>query len=179
MSAVSAAMRALAYDAARWPVLLGMLSRIPVLGIGETVYDPGFAQGAIAGSASSLAWALLPELAPSARERAEVAIELADAIRHETPYRPLVAAPGDTAVHPRLAVVSPSAEARRAALLALKPLGASPLYPSSLARIQALRPHLADDPDCPGADELAARLFTLPTHIAVRTHIGAIADRLR
>src|SRR5881392_3616031 len=35
---------------------------IPALGIGETVYDRGFARGAIAGPALSLARALLPEL---------------------------------------------------------------------------------------------------------------------
>ena len=59
---LGAAVRALAYDAARWPPLLGLLARIPALGIGETVYDPDFAQGAISGPALSLARALLPEL---------------------------------------------------------------------------------------------------------------------
>ena len=127
---LGAAVRALAYDAARWPPLLGLLARIPALGIGETVYDPGFAQGAIPGPALCLARALLPELGADSQQRTAVALELAEALRRDTPYRPLVAAPGTTAVHPRLGVVAPSAEAREAALSALRSLGASPLYPT-------------------------------------------------
>jgi len=176
---LGAAVRALAYDAARWPPLLGLLTRIPALGIGETVYDPDFARGAIPGPALCLARALLPELDAECRERTAVALELAEALRSDTSYRPLVAASGAIAVHPRLGLVAPSAEAREAALTALQPLGASRLYPTSLARIDALRPHLAAEPDCPVADGLAARLFTLPTHAAVRPQIGAIAQRLR
>lgn len=174
-----AALRALAYDAARWPPLLGALSGIPALGIGETVYDPQFAQGAIPGPALCLARALLPDLADSSRERAAVALELAEALCSSTPYRPLVAAPGVTAAYPRLGVMAPSGEARAAALSALRPLGASPLYPSTLARIDKLQPHLIGETACPGAELLASRLFTLPTHDAIRARIGAIADRLR
>lgn len=176
---LAAAVRALAYDAARWPPLLGLLARIPALGIGETVYDPGFAQGAIAGPALCLARALLPDLTASSEHRSAVALELAEALRRDTPYRPLVAEPGAIAVHPRLGVVAPSAEAREAALSALRPLGASPLYPTSLAGIEPLRAHLAGKPDCPGADWLATRIFTLPTHAAVRPRIRAIVDPLR
>jgi perosamine synthetase len=176
---IGAAVRALAYDAARFPPVLGLLSRIPALGIGETVYDTDFARGAIAGPALSLARALLPELDADNRERTAVASELADALRSETAYRPLVPTSGATAVHPRLGVVAPNAEARDAALSALRALGASPLYPTSLARVAPLRAHLAGDPSVPGADRFAAHIFTLPTHAAVRARIAEIAHRLR
>ncbi len=175
----TAAFRALAYDLARWPLLLGLLARIPALGIGETVYDPGFSRGPIPGPALCLARALLPDLAASSRQRTAVALELAGALRSDTSYRPLVAAPGGTAVHPRLGVVAPSAEARDAALLALRSLGASPLYPSTLARIEKLHPHLVGETHCPGAELLASRILTLPTHSEVRARIGAIAHQLR
>ncbi len=178
-SPIVAALRALAYDAARWPPLLGLLTGIPALGIGETVYETDFARGPIPAPALSLATALLPDLPKANQERTAVAQELAEALRSDTSYRPLVAAPGTTAVHPRLGVVAPSAAAREAALEALRPLGASPLYPTSLTRIEPLHPHLVGRPDCPGADTLAGRVFTLPTHVAVRPHIGAIAQRLR
>jgi dTDP-4-amino-4,6-dideoxygalactose transaminase len=175
---LGAALRALAYDAARWPPLLGLLARVPALGIGETVYDPDFAQGAISGPALCLARALLPELAADARQRTAVALELAEALRRDTPYRPLVAEPGATAVYPRLGVLAPSAEARDAALAALRPLGASPLYPASLARIEPLHARLAGSPDCPGADSFATRILTLPTHSGVATRVAAIAAAL-
>ena len=129
----------------RWPPLLGVLARIPALGIGETVYDPGFAQDAILGPALSLARALLPEIASSTGR----------------------------------ASVAPSAEAREATLATLRPPGASPFYPSSLARIGPLRPHVVGNSDCPSAESLANRIFTLPTQAVVRAQISAIAQRLR
>jgi perosamine synthetase len=175
----AAALRALAYNAARWPLVLGVLARIPALGIGETVYDPGFARGAIDGPALSLARALLPELTASSEARAAVARELALALRSDTAHRPLVAAPGSTAVHPRLGVVAPSAAARDAALAALRSLGASPMYPTSLAQVAALAPHLVGGRDVPGAEAFASRIFTLPTHAAVRAKISALVARLR
>jgi dTDP-4-amino-4,6-dideoxygalactose transaminase len=176
---LAAALRGLAYDAVRWPPLLGALARIPALGIGETVYDPGFARGAIPAPALSLARALLPDLAASAAQRSEVACALALALQRETACRPIVAAAGSTAVYPRLGVLAPSPAARDAALAALRPLGASALYPTSLARVAPLSAHLVGDRDCPGADTLASRIFTLPTHAAVRGVIGAIAQQLR
>ncbi len=81
-------------------------------------------------------------------------------------------------MHPRLAVVAPNAGAREAVLSALRPLGASPLYPTSLAGIEALQPHLVGSADCPTAESFAARFFTLPTHAEVESQIGAISDLL-
>lgn len=174
-----AALRALAYDAARWPALLGVLARIPALGIGETVYDTEFARGPVPGAALCLAHALLPELEAGNRARAEVALELASALRRDTAFRPILAEPTATAAYPRLAVVAPSAEARDAALGALQPLGASRFYPSSLAQVAALRPHRVGTGEFPGAEQIASRLFTLPTHAAVRNRVDVIADLLR
>ena len=176
---LGAAARALAYDAARWPPLFGLLARVPQLGIGETVYEPDFARGPISGPALLLARALLSDLAECGRERNAVAIELANALLRNTAHRPLLAAPGTTAVHPRLGVLAPSADLREAALFALRSLGASRFYPTTLARIDPLRPHLVGSTDCPGAEFLASRLFTLPTHAEVRARIDAIVDRLR
>jgi perosamine synthetase len=172
-----AALRALAYDAVRWPAVLGVLARIPALGIGETVYDTDFTRGPVPGAALCLAHALLPELEAGNRERAQVAAELVTALR-DTGFRPIAADPGATAVYPRLGVVAPSAAAREAALGALRPLGASRFYPSSLAQVVPLRAHLAGAGVHPGAEQLASRLFTLPTHAAVRAQIAAIAHRL-
>ena len=49
------------------------------------------------------------------------------------------------------------------------------MYPSSLDGVPALRPHLAGEPACETARELAARLLTLPTH---REITGAHRARL-
>ena len=160
---VLALTRALAYDVALQPSVFGALAAIPSLHIGETPFEPDFARGAIDGASLCLAAAGVSRLDLQARERAARAQELAAEIRSGGSFAPILADPGDTAVHPRLALVAPSAQARDRALAALRDLGASGMYPCALDGVPALRPHLAGDPVCPVARELAARLLTLPT----------------
>ena len=156
--------KALAYDAALQPAVFGTLAAIPALHIGETPFEPGFARGAIDGASLCLAAVAERVLDARARERARRAEALAADLAAAGAFQPIVAARADAGVYPRLALVAPSASRRDAALTALRDLGASGMYPSSLDAIAALRPHLAGEPACPGARELAARLLTLPTH---------------
>jgi len=167
--------KALAYDAALQPAVFGLLAAIPALHIGETPFEPDFARGAIDGASLCLAAVAARDLEEQARERARRADALAADIEAASAFRSLRADPGDTAVYPRLAVVAPSAQARDRALAALRDLGASGMYPSSLDGVPALRPHLAGEPACETARELAARLLTLPTH---REITGAHRARL-
>jgi dTDP-4-amino-4,6-dideoxygalactose transaminase len=160
---LAALARAAAFDLALAPRVFACLASIPALGIGETHYDPEFAQGPIDGASLSLTSAVIPDFETTNRARAARAQALAERIRAETRFAPLVASGGDEAVYPRLAVLAPSAAAREAALRALAALGASPMYPGALESIAALRPHLAAEPETPVARELAARLLTLPT----------------
>jgi dTDP-4-amino-4,6-dideoxygalactose transaminase len=155
--------RAAAYRLALDPRLFRWLAAIPALGIGETIYDPGFRRGAIDGVSLCLAAARLPRLESENRGRRSRAESLARRLRERTRFLPLVSQSGASA-YPRLGAIAPSARERDAVLAALAPLGAARLYPSSLARIQALQPHLVGSTECPGADEFAARLLTLPTH---------------
>jgi dTDP-4-amino-4,6-dideoxygalactose transaminase len=171
--------RAVVYDLARLPWLFRGLAAIPGLGIGETVYDPGFARGPMDGASLCLAAGLLPHLVDEARARAERALALARRIAAETSFRPLVAAEKARGVYPRLAVLAPGPAAREAALAALVRFGATRFYPGTLAEIPALRPHLAGEASCPGARDLAARLLTLPTHGGLtERRASAVAARL-
>ncbi|HEX5065489.1 MAG TPA: DegT/DnrJ/EryC1/StrS family aminotransferase [Myxococcota bacterium] len=160
--------KALAYDAALQPAVFGALAAIPALHIGETPFEPGFVRGAIDGASLCLAAVAERGLDARARERARRADALAADVAAAGAFQPIVAARADVGVYPRLALVAPSADARDAALAALRELGASGMYPSSLDAIAALRPHLAGEPRCPTARELAARLLTLPTHRELR-----------
>lgn len=170
--------RAALYDLARLPWVFRALAAVPALGIGETVYDPGFPRGAIDGASLCLAAALLPRLEVQARSRRAVAERLAQQLREHTRFIPIAPA-GGTAVYPRLGVVAPDAKARDAALEALVPLGATRLYPSALDRIEALAPHRVGAADCPGADVFASRLLTLPTHAGLRPrHVDEIVRTL-
>lgn len=159
--------RALAHDLALAPAVFRVLAAIPALHVGETIFDPGFRRGAIDGASLCLAASRLPDLEEETRRRRARAEALAERLRDATRFAPLVAGAG-CGVHPRLAVRAPDARRRDAALSALAPLGASRLYPTALGRIAALRPHLTGGSACPGAEELAGVLLTLPTHSRLR-----------
>jgi dTDP-4-amino-4,6-dideoxygalactose transaminase len=159
--------RAAAYRLALVPWIFGGLSAIPALRIGETIYDPAFPRGTMDGASLCLAAALLPRLGAEIRRRRARAETLARDLLARTRFRPLGSAATDPA-YPRLGVIAPSPTARDAALVALVHLGATRLYPSSLDRVEDLRPHLVGSTDCPGAQEFAARLLTLPTHGGLR-----------
>lgn len=164
----AAALRALAYDVSRQPAVLGLLASIPALGIGKTVYDPGFERGAMGGAAVALAAALAPELDGLNAARRATAHALAERIRNETAFAPLLERPGATGVYPRLGLVAPSASRRDRALEALARYGATAMYPSPMDAIRALEPHRAGTETCPGARVFCERLLTLPTHPGLR-----------
>jgi dTDP-4-amino-4,6-dideoxygalactose transaminase len=155
--------RAAAFNLALLPAVFRWLAAIPALAIGETRYDPNFKRGGIDGASLCLAAAALPELEAANRERARRAAALAARITAETNFSPLVASERDESVYPRLGVLAPSAPARKAALRALAPFGATRMYPSALDGIGALKSRLAAMPETPVAREFAARLLTLPT----------------
>lgn len=172
----AAALRALAYAVARDPHVFGWLAALPFLGIGETPYDPGFAQGPIDGAALVLAAAEAPRFVARAAERRERARALAGAIEAATPFRALLAEPPDSGVYPRLALRAPDAAARDAALRALDAIGAgaSAFYPSALDTVAGLAPRRVGDDPVPGARDLAARVLTLPLHGGLH---GALRER--
>jgi dTDP-4-amino-4,6-dideoxygalactose transaminase len=160
--------RALAFDLALQPALFHWLASVSSLGIGETRFEPAFAQGAIDGASLSLAAALVPDLERARRDRADRAEQIGRRLRDETGFAPLLAGEGAAGAYPRLGVMAPNARAREAALEALAPLGAARIYPTPLDQVEALRPYLVGDPASAGAREFSARALTLPTHKRLR-----------
>jgi len=159
-----ALLRGVAYEFARHPRVFPWLCRLPGLGIGETHFDAEFPRGDIDGSALLLAALNFQRFDDDASRRRQRARLLGEEIRKSTGFRPLLDDAERLGVFPRLAVVAPDSALRDAALAELAPLGASPLYPSSLSRVSELRRYLVGELRTPGADELAGRLLTLPVH---------------
>ena len=174
----AALVRALAYDAALAAPVFQLLAAVPALEIGRTVYDPGFAHGAMTGASLSLAAAQLPDVVVAGTRRAERAHALAARVVAVSEFSPILASEGTTGVYARLALVAPSGPVRDRALARLWALGAgtSGMYPSALDRVNGLKERLVDPTDVSGAQELAARLLTLPTHGRLRT--GMLAEVL-
>ncbi len=149
------------------PVFFGTLERIPRLGIGATVYDPGFDA-----ASPPRAWrdrlgarliASLPELAAERTRNAVRLLERAPILGKGWRWTSAARAEGPL----RLPVLAPSRSARDAAIRELRASGvaASPMYPGTIAEIAELRPHLVNPEEpLPGARFLADRLLTLPTY---------------
>jgi dTDP-4-amino-4,6-dideoxygalactose transaminase len=166
LARAEALVRAIGYDLALHPIAFRGLASIPSLGIGVTLFDPGFDHGPIDAASVVLAAALLPRLMAEGRVRAEQAEVLARRIVAETGFEPLLATPTSAGVYPRLALRAPTGMARDTAWRELDALGvgASTMYPSALESIDGLRPFLVGAEPCHGAIDLAARILTLPTH---------------
>lgn len=176
----SALLRAAFYDFARMPPTLRALAAIPALGIGTTEYDPAFVQGPMPGAAVALAAALLPELDTANRSRRDCALALAQRLNDDTEFTPLLAADGDIGIYPRLGALAPTPALRDAAVVALRWLGATAMYPTPLDKIAALRPHLVGSTDCPGARDFCERLITLPTHAGMhRRRVDKVIEIIR
>ena len=146
------------------PVSYRALEALPFLGVGTTVYDPGFPmRGSLHGWQARLGCRTLSELPLWAERRTAHARRLADRIG---------AIPGWTITKPagaegplRLPVLAPSRGARDAVSKALRRRGvaSSAMYPGTLADIPSLRPHVINpDARLSGATEVAARILTLP-----------------
>ncbi len=173
-----ALLRALAANAALSPRVFGWLAAVPALHVGATIYDPVFPRGPIAPASLALAAAGVADVAAAAARRAERALALAERVAAESRFEPLVAAPGERGVYPRLAVRAPNAGARVRALEALASFGASPSYPDALDRVTPLAPHLVERRSCAGARALAARILTLPTHADAERYVECIVRAL-
>jgi dTDP-4-amino-4,6-dideoxygalactose transaminase len=140
------------------PSLYWLPAGLPFLGLGETVYEPDFAMSRLPAAAAGALDTWRARLEESNRHR-EAAVEAwqasLDLPRPETIRRPLL----------RLPVVLSTEETRLRLVQAarLRGLGVSAMYPSAIHQIPELRARFSGQ-RFPGAEALAARLVTLPTH---------------
>jgi len=155
------------------PALYRLPSALPFLGLGETVYrpphDPRLAPAAMYGILSRTTAKIDADAATRRRHAERLGASLTGT---DTPLRPFPVSSEARAGYLRFPVTSDDAAARRSAAAAGRSLGVMPGYPTSLNRLEPLRDVLAGSSrrSFPGAEALAARLLTLPTH-------GRLAER--
>jgi dTDP-4-amino-4,6-dideoxygalactose transaminase len=148
------------------PAVYRIPRAFPFLGIGTTVYDPGFdVSTPFLRWQASLGLRLLPLLpewnAARTRHAAEILAGLGEARGWTVPLPARGEAPT------RLPLLAPSVDGRARAVAAFERQGisAATMYPAPLGSIPELRPHLVNPGDpMPGTDEIASRLFTLPVY---------------
>jgi dTDP-4-amino-4,6-dideoxygalactose transaminase len=156
------------------PRLYWLPSSLPFLGLGRSVY------------ATDFSIARLPAVSVGAMHRWRARLVTANRARQQTVERFRAAngasIDGESAPLLRYPLLMDSVTQRDQLIETGKPFGAGTMYPTSIAGIPELRDRFAGQ-RYPGAEILATRLATLPTHQYVRASdvaaLQAICDRVR
>jgi perosamine synthetase len=132
---------------------------MPFLGIGETRFLPDFPMCRLSGFKAGMleTWRARMEEQNRCRERNGRYFVDALGLRAEGIYSRAIP-------FLRFPVVAESPKDKTDACASLRHLGVSPMYPGSINRITELQDHFAGS-EYPGAERIAATLFTLPTHV--------------
>jgi dTDP-4-amino-4,6-dideoxygalactose transaminase len=151
-------LRVVAQLKAQWilgrPSLYGLPAALPGLHLGETIYHPPRPPRQITRAAAAAARAHTEASDREAQVRRK---------RGEQFVRKMFVAPeGGVAGYLRMPVVTPTHLTPAHAAL-----GVARSYPTTLAGLPVVRERLVGSGPYPGAEELAARLVTLPTHSRV------------
>ncbi|UCD63469.1 MAG: DegT/DnrJ/EryC1/StrS family aminotransferase [Candidatus Zixiibacteriota bacterium] len=152
------------------PRLFWLPARMPLLKLGETVFDPEFDAARMTNFQTALLGTVyrhLDRLNDARRENARMLAEkIAPLNRYDIPGYERT----DCPAYLRLPVLARDRENRDRLVTALKAAGisASTMYPSTIRRIPGIEKHLASACDSfNGAQQVVDRLLTLPTHAYV------------
>lgn len=145
---------------------------LPFIGIGTTVYEPGFPVSTpFRHWQESLGSSLLDALPGIARARTQHATEILRGIaRHD---RWTIPAPARSDGPIRLPLLAPSRRVRGLVVMGLRRRGvaASPMYPGTIADIESLQGSIVDpDASLYGARQVADTLLTLPVYPGLSAH---------
>ena len=154
-------LKALLLSALIRPSLYWLPRSLPFLRIGASVYDPRFHRDTFTPFQAGIARRMLARLSDVTAGRREVARDLLRQLSHLQDISPAGRGAYGEPVYLRLPVmVAPGLP-----LVEMPLLGVVRSYPAPLCAIDSLRPHLVDRSGrYPGAEQLAGRLLTLPTH---------------
>ncbi len=151
---------------------------LPFLAVGVTRYDPEFEIGRpFRRWQSRLASKILDRLPELLSQRTDNARRLAERLqRFEGVTLPRPAEqPGP--IRMPVLVASRATRDRMIPRLRARGVSATSMYPGTLAGIEALAPHRVGHESFPGADDVAARLLTLPVYPGLTpADLGAIVD---
>ncbi len=167
--AAGLAVKALVYWAMLRPWLYWIPNRIPQLELGKTVFTTDFDIARQSRPQASLGVTMLGRLDEFTRARRANAGALIDGLRQVRGVRAIQPVAGAGPAYVRLPILAASEAARDGLIAALRVagIGATASYPRSIAEIPGLE-HAATGAGTPGAEAVARRIITLPTHPLVR-----------
>lgn len=153
--------KALVISALIHPALYWLPRSLPFLRIGASVYDPRFVTGPLTPFQAGIARRMLLRLPELTEGRRMIARDLSARLAGHPGCIPVGSAAAGEPVYLRLPVLVPDGRPSEE----YPELGIVRSYPAPLSAIPGLGPHLvAGSRRYPGAERLAERLVTLPTH---------------
>lgn len=160
-------LKRLAYNLLIRPRLYGALLKVPGLGIGDTVFhELGDIEGLSKAGIAQIRTAIAAHLNLSDFEARRRALTQTVSELDGWTDLPTICLAPSTRPLLRYAMLAPDAETRDRALVGLQAagLGATQLYPSTVASIDGVAPYLAPHDPYPNAIDFADRLLSLPCH---------------
>jgi len=147
------------------PYLYWVAETLP-LGLGETIFDPGFQVQSMPGAIRKLGKTVFEEMDKLNAHRREIAAIYTEAIGEmKSPPVPSESAPVYTR-YPVLAGINPIPRS-------LYRLGVRRMYPNAILEAPAIKPHCFQEPGwTKGASEISRKLITLPTHRAISKQVA-------
>ena len=163
------------------PALYGIPASLPWLRLGETQYKPPCEVQPISRAAAAIVLASLAAADQAARERRLHADAFRSVVEASDRFRNIRIAEGAKPGWLRLPVLARDAATRDELLVAGRSLGVAAGYPRPLTALARELGTVVDTVSGDaGARELAARLFTLPTHTLLRERdIAAVRALIR
>jgi perosamine synthetase len=155
------------YAAMLKPYLYWIPDNLPFLGLGKTVYDENFSVEQL----SKVQLCAGPVMFSKLQSINAARLENSNALAKQIVNLGRFAVPGwqepSTIPYIRMPILAPDRATRDRAIQKLHSIGivSSSMYPSTLRKIPGIEKHLVfEDINFAGAENVAGRLFTLPTH---------------
>ncbi len=155
------------------PIMYGFMEALP-LGLGETIFDPGFEVSSMSPVLQRLGRHAIESLKDLNAHRCSVAEVYSNELGG---YGPIAVAGGSCPIYTRFPLMAGSGTIPQE----LKRLGIRRMYPKALTDEPDIRRFFADEGvKTPGASMIAEKLMTLPTHMGIsRDTASAIAFEIK
>jgi perosamine synthetase len=163
----------LAYSVLLNPRLYWIPNSLPFLKLGMTEFDPDFPIHGLPALSHALLSDQLGRLEGVNTIRRKNAATISDALAGNEHFSTPMPAPDSRPAYIRFPVIARDQATRDKAIARIRTIGigAGPFYPEALCDIPGIERHMATaDFHRPRAEDLARRLFTLPTHPLVRKY---------
>jgi len=153
-----------------YPYLYAIITKLPLISLGETTYNPGFAICPMSGAAARLALCMVRRLDPINNARARNAMIYNLELEKCNNVTILTGDNEDAALYLRFPILVSDNQVRDRLFNELQHAGVSRMYHTPVEAIIDRNLFSENQPNCSNARRVANCLLTLPTHEFIREH---------